>query len=180
MSELFRKIQSKEIYHGRVINLKVDTIRYKDKDIKWEIVEQGEAVVIIPYLGNRTFLVLEQFRYTVGKFIWEFPAGRIEKGEDLAIAANRELEEESGYRAHRLKKLLSYYPSPGVCTEVMHLMLAQDLVEAHTALPDDDEIIRTKTKTFDEIEKMILTGEIQDAKTILAFFYYKIYEKNIS
>lgn len=175
----FKKIATNTVYRGRVINVHIDTVNYEGKDITWEIVEMGNAVVVIPLIDKNKFVILKQFRYTTKKHIWEFPAGRADEGETFENCAQRELEEECGYRAKRLKKLVSYYPSPGVITEKMHLFLAQDLYRSEEAQKDEDEIIEHHIIEADEIERMIHSGEIEDAKTILAFLYYKSYRDNI-
>ena len=176
MNQPFQKIKHEEIYHGKVINVCVDTVRYKDKNIKWEIVEQGNSVVVLPMIDNNTFLLIHQYRYTAGEYIWELPAGRAHNDESLELCAQRELEEECSYRARSIKKILTYYPSPGVSTEIMHIFFATDLYEAQNACPDDDEIIRTEALPIDRIEAMIKNREIQDAKTILAILYFKAYK----
>jgi ADP-ribose pyrophosphatase len=179
MKQPFERIKTEEVYHGRVINVRVDTVRYENKDLRWEIVEMGNAVVVVPVLKKDTFVLLYQYRYTAQKFIWEFPAGRAEDGEDFEVCAQRELGEECGYNAKRLVKSLSYYPSPGVITEVMHLYFAFDLYKKNDFIPDEDEIIETKIVTAADIEAMIKRGEIQDAKTILAFYHYMINKETL-
>ncbi len=179
MSEPFKKIKTERIYNGKVINVRVDTVKYKDNKIKWEIVEQGNAVVIMPFMGDNKFILINQYRYTTGGFIWELPAGRAHDNESLELCAQRELEEECGYRAKTIKKMLTYYPSPGVSNEIMHLFFAKDLYEATDARPDDDEIIRTEMLSLGNIEDMINNGTIKDAKTILAFLYFKNYRNKL-
>lgn len=170
--EPFKKLKSRTVYQGRVIDVRLDTIEYKDKKIDWEIVEMGNAVVIVPIIKPDTFVLLYQYRYTAQKYIWEFPAGRAEEGEALDECAQRELAEECGYRAKRLQPSLSYYPSPGVITEVMYLYFASDLYEVTDAVRDEDEIIQTRILERSQIHQMIRSGQIQDAKTILAFYHY--------
>jgi len=177
MEHPFKKVDTQEVYHGRVINVHVDTVEYKNKELKWEIVEMGNAVVVVPIIKKDTFIILRQYRYTAKQFIWEFPAGRAEEGENFELCAQRELAEECGYNAKRLMKTLSYYPSPGVITEMMHLYFAFDLFEKNDLAPDEDEIIEVKIVSADEIDTMIASGEIQDAKTILAFYHYKINQR---
>ncbi|MFH1384909.1 MAG: NUDIX hydrolase, partial [Candidatus Omnitrophota bacterium] len=179
MSKPFEKVNSHEVYHGKVLNVRVDTVRYNEKDIKWEIVEMGSAVVVMPLIEEDKFVMIHQYRYVTGKFIWEFPAGRAHDNEQLELCAQRELAEECGYRARQFKKVLTYYPSPGVMTEVMHLFIAHDLYESHTAQPDDDEIIRTEVLDAATIDTMIQKGEIQDAKTILAFYYWQLHKEEL-
>ena len=142
-------------------------------DIKWEIVQQEEAVIVIPCVDKNNLLLINQYRHTIGKYIWEFPAGRKKRNEDVHVCAQRELGEECGYHAAQLQSCIKYYPSPGVSTEIMHLCIAQKLEKSCSLQPDADEIITTEVKSLEDIEEMILTGKIEDAKTILAFFYYK-------
>ncbi len=170
----FEKLNSKVVYEGRVIDVRIDRVRYKDREFDWEIVEMGNAVVIIPVISPGKFILINQYRYTAKKFIWEFPAGRAEDGEDLEVCANRELEEECGYSAKYFKKGLSYYPSPGVITEKMHLFYAYGLFERRELEGDYDEIINVSIVRESEIDNMIKNGDIEDAKTILAFYHYKL------
>ena len=93
MSEPFKKIKSEKIYDGKVINVRLDTVRYKGKDLTWEIVEQGTAVVVLPLIDDNKCILINQYRYTVGSFIWELPAGRAHNHESLELCALRELEE---------------------------------------------------------------------------------------
>jgi ADP-ribose pyrophosphatase len=179
LREPFKKVGSRTVYEGRVINVRVDTIEYKEKQINWEIVEMGNAVVIVPVIEPDTFILLYQYRYTAQKFIWEFPAGRAEAGESLEVCAQRELAEECGYRAQRLKQSLSYYPSPGVITEKMYLYFAFDLYEQTDALQDEDEIIETRVINRRQLDQMIRSGQIQDAKTILAFYHYCLHRETL-
>lgn len=178
MEKPFKKIKSELRYQGRVLNLHVDTIEYRDRSFEWEIVELGNAVVIMPLIRPDAFVMLYQYRYTIDDYIWEFPAGRAEDNEPFELSAQRELEEECGYRARSMKKVLEYYPSPGVVTEKMHLYLAEGLYASDTATADPDEIIHTEILPVAKIDKMIASGEIQDAKTILAFYHFKLYHQS--
>ncbi len=137
-----------------------------------QILEHPGSVVIIPKLGHDQYLLIRQFRFAARGWLWEIPAGGIEKGETFAQAAKRELIEEIGYRPRRLKKLLRFYPTPGVSGEMMHLYLAEDLVPA-VGEKDEDEEIEMHPFSTRQIEKMIKQGKIIDAKTILAFYYLK-------
>ena len=170
----FKKIKRNEIYKGRVIDLCVDTVEYDNKEIKWEIIKSLNAVVVVPYLGNDKFVMVYQYRYTLGGYMWEFPAGRVEEGEDLIEGAQRELEEECQYRAGHMEICLNYFPSPGVFTERMTLLFASDLYKASNAQPDIDEIIHVKILSYNEIKEKIESGEIIDAKTILAFYHISL------
>lgn len=135
-----------------------------------QILEHPGSVVIIPKIRRDQYLLIRQFRFAARGWLWEFPAGGLEAGESLAQAARRELMEEVGYRPKRLKKVVEFYPTPGVSAEKMHLFLASSLVPA-TARRDEDEEMEIHEFSSDEIARMIRSGAICDAKTILGFFY---------
>ncbi|MEK7750445.1 MAG: NUDIX hydrolase [Acidobacteriota bacterium] len=115
---------------------------------------------------------MRQYRLPARRYLWELPAGRLDPGETVLNAARRELREETGYRARKWKKLVSFWPSPGYVAEKMTIYLATEL-EAGDAMPMEDERIRTKWFTPREIERAIGTGTIADAKTILGYFLWK-------
>ena len=142
------------------------------KIISRQIFEHPGSVVIIPKITRNKFIIIRQFRFASRDWLWEFPAGGLEKGESVKCAAVRELMEEVGYRPKKLRKLLHFYPSPGVSSERMHLFLAEDLVP-DKAVGDEDEEIQSRIVSSKEIEKMIRGGEIVDAKTVAGYFFLK-------
>jgi len=135
-------------------------------------IEHPGCVVIIPKLRSGRYLMVKQYRYAARGWIWEFAAGGIEKGETIQRAARRELAEEAGYAARQLKKLISFYPTPGISEEKMHLFLASDLKPAY-AEKDEDEEFELEEFSLNQIGRMIKSGEIQDAKTIIGYFLLK-------
>ncbi len=135
-----------------------------------QILEHPGAVVIIPRIGKSRYMLIRQFRFAAGSWLWEFPAGGIDPGENLRQAAARELTEECGLRPRKLKKLLQFYPTPGISGEIMYLFLAEDMVP-DSAPGDEDEVIERKIFSITQIERMIRRGMIQDAKTIVGFYY---------
>lgn len=135
-----------------------------------QVIEHPGAVVIIPKLARDRYLLIRQFRFAARDWLWEFPAGGLEPGESRRQAAKRELIEETGYAPRRLKKLVEFYPTPGISGERMYLFLAEDLYPAE-GKPDEDEEIESKLFSLSQIERMIRSGKIIDAKTILGFFY---------
>ena len=142
------------------------------KKLSRQILEHPGAVVIIPKMGPDKFVLIRQFRFAAKDWLYEFPAGGIEKGEDVKKAASRELMEEIGYRPRKLKKVIEFYPTPGICAEVMYVYLAENLMP-QTAQADEDEDIETFEVSLDKIGQMIKTGRIKDAKTIISYFYLK-------
>jgi len=166
-------LKHKEIYNGRALNLSMDRVKLPDGHvIDREIIYHNGSAVMIPVLAPDCLILIRQFRYSAGGYIWEFPAGSVDEGETPLACAKRELVEEIGYSAKTWKRLRTFYPTPGVSTEVMHLFLAKNLKEA-VAKPEFDEFIEVRKFRLNEVERMIKTGTINDGKTILAFYELK-------
>ncbi len=137
----------------------------------FERVTSPDSVMMIPVLKDGRLLIERQFRHSIGKYLYELPAGRMEAGEDPRQAALRELEEETGYKAGKMKFLFSSYPSPGHDTEVMRVYLATDLAKGKTH-KDPNEIISTRAMTAGELLRLIKNGRIPDMKTIAGILLY--------
>lgn len=161
-------ICSERIFKGRVVNLRVDTVRLPNgKTSQREIVEHRGAVAIVPLLDEETVLMIRQFRLAVNEVLLEVPAGTLEPEEPPEVCAARELEEETGYRAGTLRKLFSQYLAPGYSQEILHVFLARDL-EKTAQHPEEDESVEVVPVPLSRAVDMVLSGEIRDAKTITA------------
>jgi len=168
----FKTLSSKLIYRARIFDLKGVSMKAPDgHKFRHEVIIHPGAAVIVPVLKGEKFVLISQYRTAVKKAIWEFPAGTLEAGEAPLHCAKREIIEETGFEARRWRKLVSFYPAPGISTEYMHIFLAEDLVPARMDL-DRDEFIERHVVSFKRLQKMILSGIIIDAKTIIGFFYY--------
>jgi ADP-ribose diphosphatase len=130
------------------------------------------AVGVLALTRDGQILLVKQFRYPVGKFTFEIPAGKLAKGEDPLECVRRELEEETGFVAKKIRKLLSFWPTAAFSDEVIHLYVAEDLRPTRMN-PDDDEYIELSTVTPARLEKMIYAGEVQDSKTLIAYLAWK-------
>ena len=139
-----------------------------------QILEHPGAVVIVPKADSGKYLLIRQFRFAARDWLWEFPAGGLEAGESQEEAARRELMEETGFGPRRLKKILEFYPTPGVSGEVMHVFLAGGLFPAR-GKPDEDEEIEVREFTLAQIGRMVRSKAIVDAKTLLGYFYLKLH-----
>jgi len=128
------------------------------------------GVCIVPVLDDGRVVMVEQFRTPVGKIIYEFPAGKQDTGEAPLKTAQRELQEETGYIASEWTELGGIYPSPGYCTETLHMFLARGLSEDEKN-PDHGEILENKYFTIEEAISKVMNGEIKDSKTIAGLFY---------
>jgi ADP-ribose pyrophosphatase len=164
--------QRQEIYRGKTITLRCDTQKKVDGSLKkWDIVVHPGAVVLIPITAKQEILLVKQWRHAIDKRILELPAGTLEVGEEPHVCAQRELQEETGFRANQIIPLGGFYSAPGFCTEYLHLFLALDL-ESDPLPADDDEKIDLYPVSFEKAEKMIKSGEIYDAKTIAGIQRY--------
>ena len=177
MKTKIRELERKTIYEGRVFQL--DSVWMKDpkgRQFEHQIIRHPGAAVIVPQLDRDHFVLVRQFRSPVQRVLWEFPAGTLERKESALACAKREIAEEVGYEAKRWEKLSSFYPTPGISTESMHLYLALDLRPVPSRL-DTDEFLERQGLSFKQLRNMVLDGTIEDAKTMLGFFYYCEYCK---
>ncbi|HID87413.1 MAG TPA: NUDIX hydrolase [Anaerolineae bacterium] len=160
-------LSSRRVYEGRIVHLRVDTVRLEDGHVtQREIVEHPGAVAIVALDDGGNVLLVRQFRQAAGEVLWEIPAGTRETGEDAETCARRELREETGHRASHMERLLRFYTSPGFCTEQIDLYLATGLSPASRD-PEADEAIEVEAVPLTEALEMIRRGEIRDAKTIV-------------
>jgi ADP-ribose pyrophosphatase len=139
-----------------------------------EVVRHTGSVVVLATEENgaEPLVLLErQYRHAAESFLWELPAGRIDKGEKALAAAKRELLEETGYTARSVKQILEIIPSPGFCTERMWIFAATGLREG-TAQPEEDEKISAGKFSLAALEKMIRRGTLHDGKSVSAILFY--------
>lgn len=168
-----QRLDHRVIYRGRVLTLEVDrVIEPAGLEVEREVVRHRGAAVVLALTRENQVVLVRQYRYAVGEFIWEIPAGHIGSGESPEEAAKRELVEETGYHPHRLEKLAAFYPSPGFSDEIMHLFLAMDL-EQRSACPEEDESIEVGLFSIEEASSMAEREEIRDGKTLLGLMMLK-------
>ncbi|MGP0076445.1 MAG: NUDIX hydrolase [Bryobacteraceae bacterium] len=141
-------------------------------EIKRFIVHHRGSAVMMPVDDRKRILLVRQYRLPAERYLWELPAGSVDPGEKPLQTAKRELKEETGYRGKNWKKLISFFPSPGFLTEKMTIYLATGLI-AGVPTPMDDERIETRWFTAKEVQAAIDSNEIQDAKTMLGYFFWK-------
>ena len=161
-------IETQRIYQGRVVGLRVDTVRLPDGRVSTrEVVETRNAVAIVPVDAQGNVVLVRQYRKPPEQTLLEVPAGGMDEAEEPEACARRELEEETGYTASHLEPLTSFFMSPGFCTEEMHAFLATGLT-AGQPHPDADESIEVVAVPLASIPQMIQRGEIRDAKSIVS------------
>lgn len=166
-------LASRLVYEGRIFDVTVDRVRLPHgREADLEIVRHDGSVVLMPVADDGRLLLVRQYRHAAGRFLWELPAGSLEKGEDPDAAAARECQEELGLVPGRLERLLTLYPTPGFCTETMTYYRATGLrapgPDDPAAHQDEDESIEVGPFTLDEIRQMVARGEIADLKTVAA------------
>ena len=158
---------TRKIFKGRVVNLEVHEVRLPNGEIsRRELIRHAGAVAVIALDADRHVLLVRQFRLASNKVMLEIPAGVLEPGEAPEVCAERELQEEVGYKPGRLEPLGGLYVAPGYTTEYIHLFLATELTEARLQ-GDADEFIETDRVSFTDALAMIERGEITDGKTIV-------------
>ena len=161
-------VESKIIYQGKILNLRVDTIQLPNKRLATrEIVEHAHSVCIVPLDDEGNVVMVRQYRKPAETALLEVPAGGVEEGEVSEEAVQRELQEEIGYTAGKLQHLSSFWLAPGWCTEYMHAYLATDLSLSRLN-PDYDENISVERVPLTQTPELITKGAIQDAKSIAA------------
>ena len=160
-------LMTRNIYTGIVVNLNVDTVTLPNGvTVDLEVVRHPGAAAVVPLKDDGTVVLIKQFRHAAGGFIYEVPAGKLHPGEDPIVCATRELEEEVGYRADRLDLLSSIFTAPGFTEEVIHIYKATGLTIGRQQL-DRDEVLEVIEMSLPEAIRMIETGEIRDAKSIV-------------
>ena len=168
-----RLVEKQVIYDGKKVRLELHHLEDDETGArhKREVCAHPGAVVVLPFVDAENILLIRNRRYAVGETLVELPAGTLEKGEDPMNCAGRELVEETGYLAGRLKPLGDFYTSPGILSEKMYAFAAYDLTRAKVALEEGEEI-ELAPANLDEAIDMIRYGQIKDAKTIAVLMMY--------
>lgn len=170
-------LSSVVVYSGALFRVLQDRlIEPGGKESVRDVVRHNGSVVVLALDSSKSkkdpWIVMErQYRHAANRFLWELPAGKLEPGEDALAGAQRELEEETGYRAKKWKPLVEYYASPGFLGESMKVFLAEGLL-AGDAHPEVDEEIEMRLVKLSEVLKMIESGGILDGKTLTSVLLY--------
>jgi len=175
-------ISTERLYHGRIVSLDRDTVRFPDGSTgQLEMLRHPGASAVVPFLDDPgdtdpRVLLIRQFRHAAEEFIWEVPAGRLDPGETPEACARRELEEETGMRARTLERLTMIYTTPGFTDERIHLFLAHGL-EAGTQRREADEFLELHPLRWSEVMALVRSGEIQDGKTLTSLLFVQCFRR---
>jgi ADP-ribose pyrophosphatase len=166
-------VKHEELYSGKIVKLHVDTIRQASGSTSIrEVVLHPGGVLAVPILEDGRVVLIRQFRYPLRKYILEFPAGKLDSHLSPEETIARELEEEAGYRAQALTHECSFYTSPGISNELLHLFVARELEPVQQRL-EDGEHISVERYTLEQCLAKVVRGEITDGKTLLGLLWYQ-------
>ncbi len=169
----YKFIKRNEVFKGKIIEVVQDTILMPHgKEVIREIIIHNGASAIIPIDNDGNIIFVRQYRHPALEHILEIPAGTLEKDEDPYDCAERELEEETGFKASKIEFLTKMYSAVGFCTEMLHIYIAEGLYEGKQNL-DEDEFVAIEKYSLDESVEMIFNGKIKDSKTMVAILAYK-------
>ncbi|WHY83666.1 NUDIX hydrolase [Siminovitchia fortis] len=174
-----KTVSTETIFEGKIISVQVDEVELPNGKLsKREIVRHPGAVALIALTDENKIVMVEQYRKPLERSLLEIPAGKLEPGEEPAATAERELEEETGYRAGKMEYISSFYTSPGFADEIIHLYLATGLEKVENpADGDEDEFVELFELTLEEALECIRNERIYDAKTVFAVQYLQLMEK---
>jgi len=171
-------LSTQVIFEGRILKLRVDTVRTSDgRQSTREVIEHAACIVVIAVDADDNILLVKQYRSALEKELLEIPAGGIDKGENAEAAVIREMREETGFRPQKVARLGGFYSTPGYCDEYLYLYLAPDLT--HDPLSAEDtagiEVVRVPVT---QVPELINSGKIEDAKSVAGLLIYLEYRKN--
>jgi ADP-ribose pyrophosphatase len=170
------RLKSSRVYTGKIVSLDVDSVRFPDGSIgDLEMIRHSGASAIVPFLSDPQgedpqVLMIRQYRYAADGYLYEIPAGRLDKGESPRDCAARELKEETGCTAEHFDHLLTIYTTPGFTDEKIHLFMATGLVAGETK-HEVDEFLDLHPMRLSRALEMVEAGEIQDAKTVIGLLF---------
>lgn len=168
-----KTVASETVFRGKVFNVEVSDVRLPDGNTaKREVVRHAGGAAIVAIDENKNILLVKQFRIATGEVLLEIPAGKLEKGENPAVCAARELEEETGYIPSDIRHVFTLYPTPGYCSEQLHIYFAKDLVRGNIHR-DDGEFLHIVKLPYDIAYSMALNGQLNDAKTVAGILAVK-------
>lgn len=165
-------LKSEVIYEGKAFGVRRDEL-IEPTGVRTvrEVVTHPGSVVVLPVLADGKIVLVRQYRHATRQYLWELVAGRMEPGENPKEGAARELLEETGYRGKKFSVFLDVFPTPGFLEERMYLLLAEGLT-AGKAQPEADEKLTVASYTKNQLEEMIRTGKLRDAKSIAGLLFY--------
>ena len=172
MLDKYKKIDERTVCKGNVMDFNECDVELPDGKIaKWDLVHHSGGAAVLPVDDDGRIILVRQYRLGADRDLLEIPAGKSEPGEDPADTVKREMEEEIGYVAGNMEKMMDFYPAPAYSEEKTAIFLATDLMKTHEN-PDDDEFVTIERYKPEVLKSMIISGELVDGKTIAAISVY--------
>ena len=174
MAEEFKRLNRELVYHGAIVDFYKDTVQVPNGNVvEWDFIGHKGAAAVVPVREDGKLLMVRQYRNALDRYTLEIPAGGLNGAfEPTLDAAARELEEETGYVAGGMEWLITIRTTVAFCNEKIDIYVATDLKPGHQHL-DEDEFIHVEAYTVEELCGKILSGEIEDSKTISAIMSYR-------
>jgi ADP-ribose pyrophosphatase len=170
----WKRLDRKKVFEardGRTVYMELfqDRVKAPDgREMSYTFFKSSDVAIVVPFLDSKRLVMIKQYRYPLGKVMLEFPAGHVEESEAPLVAARRELEEETGYRAKSIRHVYSYHPSVSKSRQVVHVFKATGLVAGKTG-HDSTEEIDVETVGVAELGKMIRRQEVENAGTLISY-----------
>lgn len=179
MNLVEKQLSSEIKYNGKVISVREDVVELPDgnKSMR-EVVQHNGAVGVVALTDNNEIVLVKQFRAGIQRITLELPAGKLEIGEDPLSCGMRELEEETGYKAENYRKFTSFATSPAIMQEIIHVYLATNLTKGEKK-PDEGEFVEMHIVPVADAKRMVISGEIEDGKTIIGILLTVEYLKSL-
>ena len=168
-----KQLKKNRIYKGKAIDFYCDEVELPNgQNATREYLGHPGAAAVLPFLDKKRIVLVKQYRYAIDEITYEIPAGKTDKGETPLECITRELEEETGFKAKKIEKLISFYPSTAFSNELLHIFAAFGLKKG-SKNPDEDEFVEKVIVNFKEALAMVRRGEIKDSKTVIALLYFE-------
>ena len=175
MSDQIKRLKRELKFKGKIIDFYQDTMEINgDHTVSWDFIKHKGAAAVVPVTDDGKILMVRQYRNALDRYTLEIPAGALDAEDEPGIeCASRELEEETGYRSENLERLITLRTTVAFCNERIEVYVAKDLIPSKQHL-DEDEFIDLKAYSLEELKGKILTGEIEDAKTVASLMAYAV------
>jgi ADP-ribose pyrophosphatase len=172
-------IKKNQIHKGKAVDFYCDEVLLPNGHHSTrEYLNHPGASSILPFLDENRIILVQQYRYPIGRITLELPAGKADKGETPLECITRELKEETGYISKKIEQIMAFYPSTAFSNELLYIFAAYEL-EKGANNPDEDEFVANVIMDFDKAVQMVYSGKIQDSKTIIALLYFASIKKRI-
>lgn len=164
-----KRLGERIVFQSKLFTIKDVELQFNEKKVIYQILEKTDSCGVIPITSEGKIIMVYEYVAGTDEYVLDFPGGRMEEGVDIIKLANKELQEETGCKARRIDMIGTLTLSPGYLTQKTHIVLARDLTKSKL-VGDENEELKTEERSFEEIEQLIATGKITEARTIAGFY----------